>query len=547
MQKKMLAILLALGMAATMALPVAAQGLTPETAAETATAEMAQAEAPTATLAAEAEKNEEAEPALALPTWFHPDPLTAEEEGYSHTGLYDEDAYTKALARQQASDTDGQAGEDGLHEDAVAQYALGYYYTDNANQVYEFLRSELGMNRAQACGVMANMYTESRFNPTAYNGNDTGGTESYGLCQWNSGRYATLQSWCAANGYNYTTVEGQLRYLQHEITNTWEKRIWTVTSSAGDCFGRVPDTAQGAYVAGYTWARYFERGASTYWPSRGEYAMNDFWPTYQNYTPAPTVDPALAAQFVTRLYSVCLGRTPDDSGLANWTNVLVSGSQTGTAVAAGFVFSAEFSGKNYCNEHFVQQLYLAFLGRGYDAPGLADWVNRLETGSTREAVFNGFAGSAEFAELCKNYGIQQGVGITVPKYGTVPKGNCTVDGKEDGVTGFVKRLYSVCLNRTPDAHGLADWTGRLWSQTTSGRTVALGFVFSDEFTAKNYDNATFVKYLYKAILGREADAAGLADWTSRLATGATRLTIFDGFAGSDEFTRICNSYGIVRD
>ena len=265
-----------------------------------------------------------------------------------------------------------------------------------------------------------------------------------------------------------------------------------------------------------------------------------------NTNPLPESSRAQVTEFVTRLYKVCLDRTPDTSGLNDWVDQLMQGKITGTQAAYGFVFSSEFKSKNYCNEDYVKQLYRAFLGREADSAGLADWVSRLKTGTTREEVFNGFAQSTEFKNLCGSYNLNVGSPIAIPQYGTVPTGSCSVCGETDGVTAFVTRLYDLCLNRKPDASGLKDWTNQLWNHTASGRQVAFGFIFSDEFKGKNYDNGTYVEYLYKAFLGRSSDAAGKADWLNRMAQGWTREQVFDGFVGSDEFTGICQSYGIVR-
>ena len=247
-----------------------------------------------------------------------------------------------------------------------------------------------------------------------------------------------------------------------------------------------------------------------------------------------------------RLYGVCLEREPDPTGKDDWTTQLETGKTTGTQAAYGFLFSKEFLAKNYCNTHYVQQLYEAFMGRAYDQGGLDYWVKKLETGATREEVFNGFAQSPEFKKTCDSYGIAVGDPIAIPQYGTVPTGPCSLDETPDNVTAFVTRMYDVCLDRKPDAAGLKDWTARLRAHTASGRDVAVGFVFSDEFKAKKYSNADFVEHLYGAFLGRSSDAGGKADWLSRMNKGWTREQVFDGFVGSDEFSKICSSYSIVR-
>ena len=262
--------------------------------------------------------------------------------------------------------------------------------------------------------------------------------------------------------------------------------------------------------------------------------------------PGQDADKEDVISFVDRLYGVCLNRKPDEAGLADWTDRLMSKDIDGISAAYGFIFSSEFRNKNLCNEDYVEQLYLAFMGRSSDAVGKKDWVGKLQTGMTREQVFNGFALSAEFANICKEYNILQGTPIAIPQYGTIPTGNCSVCGKEDGVTGFVKRLYSVCLDRNADQGGLADWAGQLWSHESTGSSVAYGFIFSPEFTNKNYSDADFVEYLYEAFMGRSSDKVGKEDWLGRMKNGWTRKQVFDGFVGSQEFTNICNSYGIVR-
>lgn len=269
-------------------------------------------------------------------------------------------------------------------------------------------------------------------------------------------------------------------------------------------------------------------------------SFSDF--VFADEAPAETGIPG----FVERLYQVCLDRASDEAGKADWVGKLTSGEKSGTDVAFGFIFSQEFKNNNYCNKDYVKYLYRAFMGREFDEGGLNDWVSRLESGTTREEVFNGFALSQEFKGLCEQYGIKQGDGIAVPQYGTVPTDRCSECGRLDGITEFVTRLYNVTLDRDPDAPGLADWKSRLGTHTASGRDVAFGFIFSQEFTNRNLSNEDYVEYLYKAFFGRASDAAGKADWVGRLNGGQSRVEVFDGFVGSTEFDNLCKKYGIVR-
>ncbi|MCL5070043.1 MAG: DUF4214 domain-containing protein [Actinobacteria bacterium] len=109
--------------------------------------------------------------------------------------------------------------------------------------------------------------------------------------------------------------------------------------------------------------------------------------------------------FVTRFYVNCLGRTPDNAGLDSWTNQLLNKTKTGSDVARGIVLSDEFKDHNYDNGTFVTIMYKAFFDRNPDDSGYNTWVGRLNSGTSRENVLNGFLQSQEFVSLCGSYGI----------------------------------------------------------------------------------------------------------------------------------------------
>lgn len=118
--------------------------------------------------------------------------------------------------------------------------------------------------------------------------------------------------------------------------------------------------------------------------------------------------------FVYRLYKNCLNRNPDVKGLEDWCNKLKNGT-TGTAIAYGFFFSKEFTGKGYTNTSYVTLLYSAILGRLPDNKGLSGWVKKLDDGSSRELVANGFLFSDEFKTQCKEAGVVLGNKIVTPE------------------------------------------------------------------------------------------------------------------------------------
>lgn len=116
----------------------------------------------------------------------------------------------------------------------------------------------------------------------------------------------------------------------------------------------------------------------------------------------------------------------------------------------------------------------------------------------------------------------------------------------DPVEAFVVRLYKEILERDADISGLREWSEVLKSGREQGAKVAQGFVDSDEFKKRNLSDDAYIRALYRIFFDREADSPGLAAWKKVLDSGLSRMHVFRGFAESDEFTEICDRYGIVR-
>ena len=118
--------------------------------------------------------------------------------------------------------------------------------------VFNFLVSNMGLNEAAACGVLGNIQYESGFKTTVYGDSGT----SYGLCQWHNGRFSRLQNYCRENGYDYTTMEGQLHYLEYELSLYYPQVLSYLHG--------VSNTPDGAYDAGYYYCVHFESPAQKY-------------------------------------------------------------------------------------------------------------------------------------------------------------------------------------------------------------------------------------------------------------------------------------------
>ena len=97
----------------------------------------------------------------------------------------------------------------------------------------------------------------------------------------------------------------------------------------------------------------------------------------------------------------------------------------------------------------------------------------------------------------------------------------------------INELYQAMLGRNADDAGLAGWQAVLASGG-SMTDVAAAIALSAEAQAFDQSNANFVSSLYSNVLGRDADDAGLQGWVSMLVSGASRADVANGIVGSLE-------------
>jgi hypothetical protein len=265
--------------------------------------------------------------------------------------------------------------------------------------------------------------------------------------------------------------------------------------------------------------------------------------------------------FVERFYATILGRTADPYGGNFWTDALHTGVRSGADVATGFIGSKEFQDRNTTDAQYVNTLYAAFFGRPADAGGFNAWITKLDGGMERDQVLLGFTGSQEFTNLTNRFGIRAensfgasndaalilgdandsnvlrgGAGSNVlnDKGGdiTAPGNRANIDN-----SGAVFRLYGATLGRGPDTGGFTAWLNGLNAGTLQLEQVSGAFVNSPEFqrTYGALGDAAFINLLYQNVLGRDADAGGLAGWQTALDNGRSRAQVVLGFSQSVEY------------
>jgi hypothetical protein len=231
--------------------------------------------------------------------------------------------------------------------------------------------------------------------------------------------------------------------------------------------------------------------------------------------------------FIERFYVNILGRPSDEGGLNAWLEVI--NTQSASAVALGFLNSAEFKNRGLDDAAFVDILYRTLFDRAGDEGGSSYWLEQLGAGKLRDMVIWGFLRAGEFKTLSDSFGVTA---------------VSSADESSYGVRAFTERFYTVVLGRHPDQAGFDGWVSGLSAQTLSGGDLAKAFFLSAEYAAKNTTDSDFVETAYQAFFGRAADDAGKQGWLDVLSGGESREYVLNGFIGSAEFAALAASYGI---
>lgn len=238
--------------------------------------------------------------------------------------------------------------------------------------------------------------------------------------------------------------------------------------------------------------------------------------------------------FVSRMYTVALGREAEEAGLQDWSSQLENKTNDGAGLAYGFIMSDEFKNKNLSNNDYVTTLYRTFFDREPDEGGYNNWMNELNGGTGRGEVLAGFTNSTEFSNLCEKFGILRGYMYS------------NGDAANAGIGQFVSRLYSKALGRTGEADGINDWTMKIATRANTAEEVATnGFFHSAEFQQKDLTNSEFLDILYATFFDRAADEGGKNEWLAKMQSGTSKDDVILGFSRSEEFNNLLAKYGLA--
>lgn len=188
--------------------------------------------------------------------------------------------------------------------------------------------------------------------------------------------------------------------------------------------------------------------------------------------------------------------------------------------------------------NIVTKLYQQVLGRAPEPAGLDYWVERINAGATYGTVASGIFESAErldpiIQQMYRDYLLREAEPAGVTFYRELWR----ADGGPDNVVAniiasaeffasaggtnrlWVTELYRRLLGREPDAAGLDYWTTRLDSNQLSRQQVVFGFTRSPE----NFTN--LITGWYQQYLGRKPTADELSTRVLRMQDGATQRAI----------------------
>lgn len=238
---------------------------------------------------------------------------------------------------------------------------------------------------------------------------------------------------------------------------------------------------------------------------------------------------------VNQFYKGLFNRTSDEDGLNYWTNEIVESKYTVAQVLEIFINSDEFISKKYNNKQYVECLYKTLLGRDADKEGLNYWTSILESGNSKKFVLANNFQSKEFQSRLDEIGIKN-------------KGSINIDitDRKGDVKSLINNIYIGIYGRTVDEDGANYWSDVIVYKKQTMAQVILEFINSQEFKSKNYSGEQYVKVLYKALLGRDADIDGLNYWLRQLINGKTERYVLSHMFNSNEFKGKLNEIGITN-
>jgi hypothetical protein len=207
---------------------------------------------------------------------------------------------------------------------------------------------------------------------------------------------------------------------------------------------------------------------------------------------------------------------------------------------------------------FVSALYQGILHRAPSAGEVTGWVDVLNSGVSPSEVALSFTTSQEYQAnlITTDYqfflgrqpsaaeiggwqaALQGGLGENQLQAAFLGSNEFFVD-HASAINSWVDAVYKHVLGRPAEAAGLAVWSAQLQAGTPR-ETVALDILLSPEALSR------FVTAAYQDLLGRAPDPAGLAVWVAQLQQGLAPSEFLADIASSPEFIALAGGLDTVN-
>ncbi len=116
----------------------------------------------------------------------------------------------------------------------------------------------------------------------------------------------------------------------------------------------------------------------------------------------------------------------------------------------------------------------------------------------------------------------------------------------EDVEGFAIRAYEIIFDKEFDEDATGEWLFNAIEGEIDGAAIVTRLIHSDEFEALNLDERQYISVLYELSFDRHAWPEERQNWVNTLRMGYSRDFVLQKFVNIEEFTVICDRYGIER-
>ncbi len=203
-------------------------------------------------------------------------------------------------------------------------------------------------------------------------------------------------------------------------------------------------------------------------------------------------------------------------------------------------FANTYKVKSLSSKDYVSLIYGRLLSKTPDEKTLEKISKDIELGTlSRSDLQKSLIGSQEFKSL---HPILSAPLTLPPKPSAIPKQFCTLPSlRAEETTRRAQIAYGYCLvlGRKPEVFGLNSYNGAMLKGLTTSQFLT-ELLQSPEFQKKyginRIDNASFVTLMFRLLLQREPDGAGLQSYVSGLNDGSlSKKQVWSAIIASEEF------------